>query len=173
VVESFDSGSLNSAWNTTSGTIATTHAHDGSYGIMDTGWIYRTDVSIHVGTVISGWVRSNAAASGRLYLGFDASSSGCKSFVAGFNVGGDIRFQNNVSYGHSELTVQSFSWTTGGWYYMEIEILAGGVAEGRLYAADGVTLLGSLTESYGTIGSGGVALRSFGNVSFDTLSICD
>jgi len=137
--------------------------------MRDAGWHYRTDISVGVGSRLSSWVRGGT---GRLYLGFDASPAGTKSFVVAFNVGGDIRFQNNVGYSHTELTTVSQTFVAGRWYRMEVEIMAGGVAVGRLYDQDGTTLLNSVTHNYGSIGTGGIAIRSFGAVDSDTINHC-
>jgi hypothetical protein len=114
------------------------------------------------------WTRGGT---GRFYLGFDATAAGAKSFVVSFNTN-DIRFQNNASYGYTELSTASQTYVAGRWYRMEVEILSGGVAVGRLYDSDGSTLLNSLSHNFGTIGTGGVAIRSFLGVDGDTLNHC-
>jgi hypothetical protein len=121
-----------------------------------------------VGTRLSIWARGGT---GRFYFGFDASAGGAKSFVASFNTN-DIRFQNNVSYGYTELTTSAQTYVTGRWYRLEIEIMAGGVAVGRLFDQDGTTQLNSVTHAFGTIGTGGVAIRSFLEVDGDTIELC-
>ncbi|HCH66246.1 MAG TPA: hypothetical protein DFR83_25810, partial [Deltaproteobacteria bacterium] len=72
----------------------------GSYAINDPGWYYNTEEVLAVGDTVGMWVRSG---SGRVYLGFDSDGSGTKSFVLAANTG-DIRFQDNPSYGYTELT---------------------------------------------------------------------
>jgi hypothetical protein len=170
-VETFDTGTWPwTPWNVVAagGTVDAAYAHDGARGIRNPGWHYRTDVSVGVGTRISLWVRGGT---GRFYLGFDATAAGAKSFVVAFNTS-DIRFQTNNSYTYTELTTVSQTFTAGRWYRMEVEIMSGGIAVGRVYDQDGETLLNSVTHNYGSIGSGGLAIRSFLDVDGDTLEFC-
>ena len=154
----------------TGGSASASCAHDGGSGLCDTAgaWYYRDDISIGVGTVLSIWVR--AASSGRFYFGFDATSSGSKSFVMATNTG-DIRFQENTTWGYTELNTSAQTYVTDRWYRMEIEIQSGTTAMGRLFDQDGTTLLNSVTQAYSSIGSGGLALRSFGGFAIDSLEV--
>jgi hypothetical protein len=116
-------------------------------------------------------VRPSSATGGRFYFGFDADASGCRSFVMAPN-SSDIRFQNNLGYAYEELTTTTQDFIADHWYLLEVEILSSSTAIGRLYDSDGATLLASVTEDFGAIGAGGVALRSFGGMAADTITIC-
>jgi len=116
---------------------------------------------------LSIWARPG---NGRVYLSFDATAAGAKSFVLASNTN-DIRFQENVGYGYTELNISAQTYTTGQWYLLEVEILSSTSAIGRLYGADGTTLLNSVTQTYSSIGSGGIALRSFGGFALDSLTV--
>jgi hypothetical protein len=170
-VEGWDTGAWGSGWSSRStGSISTSYAHDGSHGIRDPEWSYNTGSTFttgYAGEKLKAWVRGG---SGRIYLGFDASSSGAKSFVVAYNTA-DIRFQNNSGYGYTELTTTSMSHTAGRWYLMEVEF-ASTSATGRLYDSDGTTLRGSVTHSYGESLVGGIAVRAFSSGDIDTVQIC-
>ena len=118
---------------------------------------------------MSAWVFIEAG-TGRVYLGFDADSGGCKSFVLAPNTG-DIRFQENPSYSYTELTIMPHSFTTYRWYYTEVENLGGGEVEGRLYDEAGV-LLNSLRQRYASVDTGGAAMRSFNGNRIDLMKAC-
>jgi hypothetical protein len=119
---------------------------------------------------------------GRAYIGFAASASGCKSFVAAPNSttdsgdpAPDIRFQDNTGWSFTQLNTSAQTYTIGRWYKMEIEFIASDTVVGRLYDQDGTTLLNSVTQTYATSLVGGIALRSFGESTgfdIDTVSIC-
>jgi hypothetical protein len=175
LVEDFEAGGSwpISPWvraSGTDGTVTTTMAHDGTYGLEDPDWSYRTDVVAGSGARLTWWVYTSSATSGRLYLGFDATSSGCKSFVIAPNTT-DIMFQTNSGWGFSSHATVNQTFTASHWYLAELTI-AGSVATGRLYDSDGSTLLNSTSHDFGSIGSGGVALRSFGSTGVDTIILC-
>jgi hypothetical protein len=169
VIESFDSGSYGAAW-TLDGTptITAGAAHDGAFGVEDNNfaWAYRTDVTVNNGDTLSAWVRPGGS---RFYLGFGASAGGASSFVIAPNTG-ELIFQNNVGYGFSNTTATGFSFTQGKWYLASVTL--GPSTVGTLYDSDGTTVLGSLVATGLVNGAGGgVAVRSFGGVSFDTISL--
>ncbi len=181
VLEGFESGVWPApGWSgSTVGTVSAASAHDGTYGIRDPAasaylapWSYRTDVSVGtVGDRITAWARPGPG-TGRAYIGFAASASGCKSFVAATN-SPDIRFQDNPDWDFVELNTSEQSFTVGRWYKMEIEFTASDTVVGRLYDQDGTTLLNSVTQVYTSSLVGGIALRSFGDgFDMDTVSIC-
>jgi len=147
VVEGFESGVWPAAgWTGGTATVTTTAAHDGSYGVQDPDWPYRTSgVTVGaVGELLTVWTRGGT---GRFYFGFAASAGGCKSFVAAPNTG-DIRFQDNAGWGFTELTSVAQTFVAGRWYKMEIEFRAGNQVVGRLYDSNGTTLLNSVTQAH-------------------------
>jgi hypothetical protein len=172
IIEDFETGTWPwSPWvvNASGGTVSSTAAHDGSRGIYNPGWHYRTDVTFGstIGQKLAWWV-SFSSTTGRAYLGFASSSSGTRSFVVAPNTT-NLIFQNNVSYGFSNVSevAQTYSLTT--WYKAEVEYNGGGSYTGRLYASDGTTLLNTLAVDYGSAQPGGVAIRGFGNQGLDTI----
>jgi hypothetical protein len=177
LIEDFETGTWPwSPWTAhsgSSGTVGSTFAHDGARGIEDVYWHYRTDVTFgsSTGQTLQWWVRPETATGGRAYLGFASSSSGTRSFVVAFNTN-DIRFQNNVSYGYSELSTSSQTYTAGTWYLARVTYDGGGAYTGRLYASDGVTLLNTVTHDYGSPQPGGVAMQTFSGVDADTIILC-
>src|SRR5439155_17801471 len=76
-IEDFESGIWpHSPWvsltPSTPGTISAADAHDGTYGLRDPEWTYRTDVSLgNANDRLSCWIRPGTLAS-RAYFGFGA-----------------------------------------------------------------------------------------------------
>jgi hypothetical protein len=167
-VEDFESGSYNAAWSTptSGGVVSASHAHDGVYGSGDVEWTFRTDVQLQLGDSLQMWARPDGG-NGRFYLGFGADAGGASSFVLAPNTG-DIRFQNNDSFGFQELNISGQSFLSQ-WYLAEIVFALNGDIIGNLYGSDGTTLLNSLTAQGVTNTLGGVALRAFGDWSIDSL----
>ena len=50
--------------------------------------------------------------------------------------------------------------------------LSGGLAIGRLYDSDGTTLLNTVSHDYLSDQAGGVAIRAFGGIYADTVTVC-
>ncbi len=152
------------------GTLSNAFAHDGTNGLRDPEWMYRTDVKIgYPGDRISVWVRPGSSNAGRAYLGFGASSNGCWSFVAAPNAG-DLRIQQNVAYGFTEKATNTQVWQSNKWYRMSVEFVSTNSVVCNLYDSDGVTPLNSMSMNGITGLPGGVALRSFSSFSIDTLN---
>ncbi len=174
ILDDFEMGWPTGTWVSVDGGGSTSAAaaHDGSFGLTDPGWHYQSGPVLFntPGDILSFW-GNMPSGGGRIYLGFGGSAAGCKSFVLAPNTT-DIRFQDNPSFGFTELTVQPFTFTAGRWYFIEIEYLGGTMIEGRVYDEDGVTLLGSATETFASSVSGGVALRAFGANHIDTIEYC-
>ncbi len=173
IIDDFETGSWPYApWlvETAGGSVTTAAAHDGTYGLQDPDWHYRTDVTVGAaGDRLRMWVR--AASSGRAYFGFGATASGAKSFVLAPNTT-SILFQNNSGYGYSNVATSTTSFSTGAWYLMEIEFLGGGMVRGTVYSSDGVTVVNTLTHDFGTLTPAGIALRSFNTTYLDTIEVC-
>jgi uncharacterized repeat protein (TIGR01451 family) len=171
-IEDFESGVWpHSPWvsvgGVTLGTVSTTYAHDGKYGLSDPEWIYRTDVSLgRSGDGLSWWVRPGT---GRAYLGFGASSSGCWSIVACANTS-QFMLQQNSGYQFVNILTNSQSWQANKWYRMAVQFSASNAVTCNLYDSDGTTLLNTLSRSNITGLPGGVAMRSFGVFSLDTIT---
>jgi hypothetical protein len=178
VVESFDTGAYGAGWAFNNGSVTAGAAHDGGFGLnMDGtggtgGWNYNTSLSVSEGDVLSVWVRlhDTSSGSGRAYFGFGADGTGTQSFVAGRNTSQAV-FQDNAGYNFLDIGANAFSWTADKWYRMEIDWQAGGTAVGNVFDSDGTTLLDSLTQTGLTRSSGGIALRGFNSVDFDTVTV--
>lgn len=174
LIEDFETGGFGSDWVLQSGggeTVSAVGAHDGSFGVTGGGgWYYRTDVDINLGDTLSAWFKTDSASGGRFYLGFGADASGASSFVAAPN-SGDIRFQNNPSYSYDELNTAAQSFDADAWYRLEVLFALTGDIIGNLYSADGTSLANSLLASGVTEVGGGIAVRSFGGISYDTIEL--
>lgn len=172
VVESFESGNWGSSWNggATAGTVATTAAHDGNFGVELEGsaWAYNTSIAFTQGQTLSVWLRPSGNW-GRFYLGFGTDASGTDSFVSATNTS-DIRFQHNPFFDFEELNTSPQTWNNH-WYLATVTWNTDGTALGQLFDADGTTLLNSVSQSGLTRTGTGVALRGFGGFSVDTLSV--
>lgn len=172
-VESFDSGAWGAGWsNTGAGTINAAAAHDGAFGVTLNGvsWTYNTSIVFSAGSTLSAWVRPTLGSSGRAYFGFGADASGADSFVTASNTT-ELLFQDNVGYDFVDTaaTLQSFQ---PQWYRIEIaRSTDGSSAVGKLFAADGTTLLNSLTQTGLTKNATGIALRGFGGFDVDTVTV--
>ncbi len=170
--EDFESGIWpHSPWvsvsGTTPGTISPAYAHDGNYGLSDPEWMYRTDVSLgKSGDGLSWWVRPGT---GRAYLGFGASSSGCWSIVAAPNTG-EFILQQNSGYDFSSVVTVSQTWQNGKWYRVAVQFTSVSSVTCNLYDSDGTTLLNSLTYANVTGLPGGIAMRSFSTFALDTIT---
>jgi hypothetical protein len=149
------------------GSISTSATYEGSYAGYDIPWHYNTTETVAVGQSVSMWIRMSG---GRAYLGFDSDSGGTRSFVACPNTG-DIRFQDNPSYGYTELSTTSYSVPTGQWLEMVVTLDSAYTATGELYNSSG-TLLATVSETYSSAHGGGyVAIRTFGGNYLDYISI--
>jgi hypothetical protein len=170
IIEDFETGTWPwSPWVSVSGggTVGTAYAHDGSRGITNPDWYYRTDTAFGttVGSVLSAWIR--AASGGRAYFGFCASSAGAYSIVVAPNTT-QFMFQNNSAWGYTDVATATQSYTASTWYKVEVEVTGAGAFQGRLYASNGTTLLNTVNYSFGSCASTGIAMRSFGDLYFDT-----
>jgi hypothetical protein len=143
--------------------------HDGASGLQDPGWYYRTDVSIgSAGDAVSGWIRPGIGA-GRAYLGFAASAGGAWSVVAAPNTSQFI-IQHDAPYGtYTDVATGDQVWLPGKWYKVSVVFNSSSSATANLYDSDGITLLNTLNFNGITGAPGGVAIRSFGSFSLDTL----
>lgn len=179
VIDDFEDGSL-SEYSSSAGSVAGTavvnggHAHDGSFGVgmgdglgLGNDWIYRTDITVSEGDTLSWWVKLGET--GRAYLGFGADVGGTQSFVLASN-SGDIRFQNNFGWGFTELDTSAQAFLLDHWYLAEVVWGLGGSVIGNLYDSDGTTLLNSVSSTVSYSSTGGIALRGFSAVSFDSVA---
>ena len=172
VLEDFEAGLWPATGWTPVGTnngLVTTTAYEGSYALYDSSWAYNDGVSVGSGTIIGMWVYVPTA-NGRVYLGFDSTAGGTRSFVVAPNTG-DIRFQTNVGYAYVEGTVAPTAIPRRQWLYMELELTSATQATGRLYTSAGV-LVDSVSHTYATpVGGGGVAVQSFSGISMDYITV--
>ncbi len=168
VIESFEPSWPKSPWvvgnGSATGSASATCAHDGTLGYaapaLNPIHYYRTDVTVGApGDKLTAWYRTSG--SGRFYFGFGATATGAWSLVAAPNTN-QLYFERNAPYGtYTSLTTKSRTWSTGVWHKLEISFAAGGVVTGRVYAADGTTLLDTISTTIAGFTPGGVALRAF------------
>ncbi len=151
------------------GTVGTGSAHDGTYGITDPSWRYRTDLSLgYAGDTLSWWVRMGGS-SGRAYLGFGATAAGCWSFVVAPNTN-SIIIQQNSAWGYSAKASTPYSsYQSSKWYKAVVEFVSTTSVIGRLYDTDGITQLAVVQYASVTGLPGGVAMRSFSTIHLDTI----
>jgi hypothetical protein len=175
-IEDFESGVWpHGPWvlaisGTVLGTLSTSFAHDGLYGLSDPEWTYRTDSQLGVaGDVLSWWIRPGSSSAGRAYLGFAASASGCWSAVAAPNTSQFIIQQNSSYVGYTVMAAVSQTWVASKWYKVAVQFSGTSAITANLYDSDGVTLLNTVTYSGVTGLPGGVAMRSWSGFSLDTI----
>lgn len=176
LVEGFESGTWPAApWVITvpgtPGAIGTAFAHDGTYGLQDPEWDYRTDVSIgNGGDVLSWWVRpsNTGAGGGRAYLGFGATAAGAWSAVVAANANSFI-IQQNAGYSYQDMVSAPQAYVAGKWYKVAVYFDSPTVVTAVLFDSDGETVLNKLTLNGVTGLPGGVAMRSFAGFSLDTI----
>jgi hypothetical protein len=175
-IETFESGVWPAAgWTAfaAGGTVTAAAAHDGAFGLNDPGWHYNTTTTFGaVGDKISVWGRPNGS-TGRIYFGFSASSAGAKSLLLAPNTN-TLTIQENVGYGFADVASVPQTYTIGSWYKLEVEYLPANAIIGRLFGADGTTLINSVSHTFATPPPiGGIAVRSFGSMNIDTFLLCD
>jgi hypothetical protein len=170
-IENFDSGIWPHApWISAGsgvGTISPSFAHDGPYGLEDPDWMYRTDVFLgNSGDTLWWWTRPGT---GRSYLGFGASSAGCWSICVAPNTSQFV-LQQNTSFGYEDVVDVNQTWVSGNWYRVAVQFNSPTSIVCNLYNSDGVTLLNSFAYTTTNNLAGGVAMRSFGDFSLDTIT---
>ena len=172
VIEDFETGTgwVWSPWTGSTGTVSTSYAHDGSYGLSDPSWPYRTDVSVgNDGDQLSWWVRPSSSSGGRAYLGFGSSAGGTWAFTLATNTNQLIIHQVNSYSSYDIKASTSYSgWSANTWYKAVAEFSAASTVTGKLYASDGTTLLEQVQYSGVTGLPGGISIRSFNSWSLDT-----
>lgn len=183
VVEDFESGRFAAPWidagnggfpGTPDPVISSAGAHDGRLGVEngDGNWQYRTDAAAMVGagTVVSVWFRPTGTKFGALNLAFGADSMGASSFYI-HSYFDKIAFQNNGTYSRFTDTISgTFTFEADKWYLATVTI--GPTTIGRIFGADGTTLLASLVATGLTRGmTGGIAVRGVGELNYDTIAV--
>ena len=140
----------------------------GSYSLRDPEWAYYGGVyAVEPGTIITGTMKPG---SGRLYLGFDSDMGGTRSFVLAPNTG-DIRFQDNVGYGYTELTITALTWPST-WVDFILQIDDDRTAQGILLDSTTGSELARVSQTYGSpFTRGALSIRSFGNIHLDQIEV--
>ena len=179
-VEEFEGGWPAAGWTTVhppTGNTNTFAAHYGSQGYVgDGGWERNGNVMLSSpGDRVSMWVRhsSSAGSATRAYLGVGASTTGCIALVAGFNTN-QLLFQRQTTWTSIvPLNSVAVTYASDTWYRMEVELESPVQVRGRLFAADGVTIVQTLTASVspGEATGNGIAIRTFtpGRMHLDTI----
>ncbi len=170
--EGFESGGWGAGWilaTGAAGAFSGSYAHDGSYGAREYGWHYNPSIPVGVPfSSISGWARGTVADEGRIYVGWNGTAAGARSFVIGWNTQ-SIIFQDNAGWGYAYGPDLPMTLTAGIWYYFEVVFMPGTEVIGRVLDGPGGTVLGELSYNYSSDNyQGGLTLRSFGGVDADT-----
>lgn len=171
-IENFDSGSFGTEWVGAGATVSGAYAHDGGFGATtNSSWYYRddADAQIQAGDTLSAWFKTDGSRDGRFYLGFGADTAGANSFVSAPNTS-QVLFQDNSGFGYSDTDTLSQTFESSKWYLAEVFFGFSGDITGNLFDSDGTTLINSLTTNVLNY-SGGIAVRSFGNVGFDSIQL--
>ena len=187
-VETFDVGTWPIApWTlapggTAYGSLTGACAHDGAMGFSDVGggggsllpdWYYRTDVTVGApGQKISMWVKTPATASnGRVLLGFGATPTSTWSLELNSLSSLLTLWQHPTYASWTTLASVSQAFTAATWYRLEVEFGTSGAVTGRVYAADGVTVVNTVTATLAGFAAGGLALHTFQNTCVDTVKV--
>ena len=172
MIEDFETGTWPwSPWvvYTSGGSVGTGYAHEGSRGIINPDWHYRTDISMgNPGDMLSAWARPTISDDGRFYLGFGASGSGCFSLILAPNTN-ELIIQNNSGYSYTDVATVSQTYAANTWYRIEVEFITTTSVTCRLYASDGTTILNTVSYSGVTGCPGGIAIRGFNDVHIDQI----
>ncbi|MGK7391423.1 MAG: T9SS type A sorting domain-containing protein [Candidatus Cyclobacteriaceae bacterium M2_1C_046] len=158
-----------SPWIGTGGGKSSLAAHTGSYGVVDPGWHYRTDVTVgKAGDVLTAWGKSLIP--GRVYLGFSASSLGAYSLIMATNTQ-ELIIQHNSGFGvSSNLAAVPFTYELQKWYKLEITWITENSIEAKLYDSDGTTVLATVSHTSTKFTPGGIAIRAFSRGYLDDIS---
>lgn len=184
IIEDFESGNLNLytvvGASSPTAKVAVPAAHDGKYGLKDTGgndWIYRDDAAAQVkeGDAISVWLQMNQSADGEPSFGFGASAGGTLSVMLE-TASRQFLIQENFGYGG--VTIGTANQPAGGyqanhWYRLEVDWSTSGAITGKLFDTDGTTLLDTVTATTpsGWLTVGGIAFQNFGHPKYwDTVT---
>ena len=182
MIENFES---TETWNFTgansiSASRTTAAAHDGTYGLDDSNgndWIYRTGGAdtVSAGDTISVWLKFAGSADGRAYFGFkrERTAGGLLSVVSGLASNtNQLILQSNAGYNFTDLASVPATYQANQWYRVEVDWSTTGAIVAKVYAADGSTLLYSVTAKTTSITTGGIAFRATGSDKyFDTVTV--
>lgn len=176
ILEDFESDStwVWKPWvNTSNGTSVKSKgsAHSGSFGIYCQNYPYlkRYDIQIgYPGQVISCWFRIHGKTNA--YLGFGQNSVG---MLYGFNLvlapeRNSFDFRKSADYTYPNLKTNSQTYQLNVWYRAEVVFNTTTNVTGNLYAANGTTLLNSITVEIPELSPGGISFRG-GLVSVDDI----
>ena len=80
--------------------------------------------------------------------------------------------QSNLGYGFTDLASTAATYQANQWYRVEVDWSTSGTIVAKVYAADGTTLLYSVTAKTTSITTGGIAFRATGSDKyFDTVTV--
>ncbi|MCH8903670.1 MAG: PKD domain-containing protein [Bacteroidetes bacterium] len=154
------------------GTKLAAAAHMGTYGVEDPEWHYRTDITLGNAKDerLEVWFKFTSNNS-RAYLGFEADSGGCWSFVAAANTN-EFIIQNNVGYSFLDVNNSPQNYNLNQWYKIGITWIDTNIVEGKLYDSDGTSVLATLYLGNLSALTGGIAIRSVNGCYMDDLGGC-
>jgi outer membrane protein OmpA-like peptidoglycan-associated protein len=177
ILEDFES---DSAWvwkpweNTSNGTSVKSKgsAHSGSYGIFfnkNIAYLKRYDIQIGFpGQTISCWFRFHAKTNA--YLGFGENSIGMGHgyYLVLAPERNSFDFRKSADYTYPNLKTNSQTYQLNVWYRAEVVFNTTTNVTGNLYAANGKTLLNSITVEIPELTPGGIAFKGH-SVSADDI----
>ena len=184
IIEGFENGNLSNytahaafGGGQTTAAVASTYAHDGSYGLGLDGddWYVRNDSTVQLaqGERFSAWIHTPVAA-GREYFGFGASPTSTYDVFLGSNTNQfGIQDATYSTASFTDLSDVNQTYSNSTWYKVVINWGAGGTITAQLFASNGTTLLNTVSANDNTITSGGIAFRGFdsGPGAFDTVTL--
>jgi hypothetical protein len=152
-------------------------AHDGSLGFSDPGdgdWYLRLDSAAQVnpGDTVSVWTQFAGTANGASAFGFGTTQNGTLSAVLSAATG-QLLIQSNAGFGAgTTLASVGQSYQANQWYLVKVQWGTSGTVTVQLFAANGTTLLNSVTAVTHDTTPGAFAFRATGSTKyFDTVTV--
>jgi len=174
IIEDFESNEtwIWKPWKNRSNIISLTtkgSARFGKLGLNCKGdYVVRTDKQIGLpGQAISWWIRFQGKA--RANCGFGLNSSGQGFFLCVDPSTNTLHFANTPDYTNPLLKVVSQTYKLNVWYRAEVIFNTITNVTGKLYSANGTTLLNSITLEIPDLTLGGLAIRGDFSVHFDDI----
>ena len=151
--------------------VVATGTHDGGFGAQYStsggpAWRARLSLVTAPGNTYDCFVRTRGSTTtGRNYVGYGASTTGCLAAVFAPNTG-QILLQDCTNWGFVTLASAAFVPQANTWYVLRLEWAAnGGAAVSILDEARTTTLAATSSVATNFLAPGGVALRGFTNTT--------
>lgn len=136
-------------------------AHSGSFGIYcqnNYAYLRRYDVQIGLpGQSISCWIRIHGKTNAYLGFGENSIGMGHRNYLVLSNESNSFDFRKSADYTYPNLKTISQTYQLNVWYRAEVVFNTSTKVTGNLYAANGTTLLKSITVEIPELSPGGIA----------------